>query len=223
MEISVQSTLWLPKVQAVLERLHTLADDSDEALGEQVRNDPAWKTADSLQKANMLQDALLPVSRDAGRFLYAVTRSISAKRVVEFGTSFGVSTIYFAAALRDNGGGIVIGSELETGKVAKATEHLEEAGVSEYVEIRPGDAMQTLADAGGMIDMLFLDGWKELYLDVLQLTLSSLRPGSVVLADDVSLFPDQLAPYLDYVRNRDHGFVSVPLPIGDGIEYSLKL
>jgi len=71
--------------------------------------------------------------------------------------------------------------------------------------------------------VLFLDGWKELYLDVLQLALPGLRPGSVVLADDVSLFPDQLAPYLDHVRNRDHGFVSVPLPIGDGIEYSLKL
>ena len=210
-------------MEAVLERLHTLADDGDEALGERARNDPAWKTASSEQKATMLQDALLPVSRDAGRFLYAVTRSISAKRVVEFGTSFGVSTIYFAAAMRDNGGGTVIGSELETGKVAKATQHLEEAGLSEYAEIRPGDAMQTLRDTGGTIDVLFLDGWKELYLDVLHLTLPSLRPGSVVLADDVSLFPDQLAPYLDYVRNPSHGFVSVALPIGDGIEYSLKL
>jgi predicted O-methyltransferase YrrM len=217
------STLWLPEIQAVLERLHSLADDGDEALGERVRNDPAWRTADSQQKAAMLREALLPVSRDAGRFLYAVARSISAKRVVEFGTSFGVSTIYFAAALRDNGGGVVIGSELETVKVAKAKGHLAEAGLSEYADIRPGDAIQTLADTGGTIDVLFLDGWKELYLDVLQLALPSLRPGSVVLADDISLFPDQLAPYLDYVRNRDHGFVSVALPVGDGIEYSFKL
>jgi predicted O-methyltransferase YrrM len=223
MKTPAHSTLWLPEVESVLERLHTLADSGDEALGERVRNDPAWKTADSEQKATMLQDALLPVSRDAGRFLYAVTCSISANRIVEFGTSFGVSTIYFAAALRDNGGGTVIGSELESGKVAKANQHLAEAGLSDYADIRPGDAMQTLADAGGAIDVLFLDGWKELYLDVLHLTRSNLRRGSVVLADDVSLFPDQLAPYLDYVRNPSHGFVSVPLPIGDGIEYSLKL
>ena len=83
--------------------------------------------------------------------------------------------------------------------------------------------MQTLRNAGGLIDVLFLDGWKELYLDVLHLTAPSLRPGSVVLADDVSLFPDQLAPYLDYVRNPAHGFVSVLVPIGDGIEYSVRL
>lgn len=219
----VHSTLWLPQVQEVLDRLHTLAEDGDEALGERVRSDPAWKTASSEQKATMLQDALLPASRDAGRFLYALTRSIPARRVVEFGTSFGVSTMYFAAALRDNGGGTVIGSELENGKVAKAIRHLAEAGLSEYADIRPGDAMQTLRNAGGTIDVLFLDGWKELYLDVLHLTSPSLRPGSVVLADDVSLFPDQLAPYLDYVRSPAHGFVSVLVPIGDGIEYSVRL
>ncbi len=88
MTIPANSTLWLPEVEAVLERLHVLADDGDEALGEKARYDPAWKAANSQQKATMLQDALLPVSRDAGRFLYAVTRSISAKLVVEFGTSF---------------------------------------------------------------------------------------------------------------------------------------
>ena len=223
MALSASSTLWLPEVTSVLERLHALADDGDEAIGERIRSNPDWATANSEQKAALLQDALLPVSQDAGRFLYGVTRSMSAKRVVEFGTSFGVSTIYFAAALKDNGGGIVIGSELESGKVTKANRHLAEAGLSEYAEVRAGDAMETLKDCGGTIDVLLLDGWKELYLDVLQLTLPSLRPGSVVLADDILLFPDQLAGYLDHVRNPDHGFVSAPLPIGDGIEYSVKL
>jgi predicted O-methyltransferase YrrM len=200
-----------------------MADDGDEALGERARRDPAWKTASSPQKARMLRDALLPVSRDAGRLLYALARSIPAKRIVEFGTSFGVSTIYFAAALRDNGGGVVVGSELESGKVAKAIAHLTEAGLAEYTDIRPGDALQTLRDTGGTIDVLLLDGWKELYRDILDLVSSSLRPGSVVLADDVTLFPDQLAPYLKYIRDPAHGFVSVLLPIGDGIEYSVKV
>jgi predicted O-methyltransferase YrrM len=223
MTTSTFSTLWLLQVHEVLERLHILADDGDEAIGERVRSDPAWKTANSEQKATMLRDALLPVSRDAGRFLYTLARSIRAKRIVEFGTSFGVSTIYFAAALRDNGGGKVIGSELEYGKVTKAREHLADAALSEYADIRPGDAMQTLRDTGGVVDMLFLDGWKELYLDVLHLTASHLRPGSVVLADDVTLFPDQLAPYLHYVRDPAHGFVSGLVPIGDGIEYSVRV
>ena len=223
MTTAVLSTLLLPRVRNVLERLHTLADAGDEALGERVRSDPAWRTASSQQKALMLQDALLPVSRDAGRFLYVLAQSIAAKRIIEFGTSFGVSTIYFAAALRDNGGGTVIGSELESGKVEKAIRNLVEAGLSEYADIRPGDAMETLRDTGGTIDLLLLDGWKELYLDVLHLTAPGLRRGTVVLADDVLLFPDQLAPYLDYMRDPTHGFVSVLVPIGDGIEYSVKL
>ena len=73
------------------------------------------------------------------------------------------------------------------------------------------------------LDLLFLDGWKELYLDVLHLSSANLRPGSVVLADNVALFAGQLAPYLEYVRNPAHGFVSVLVPIGDGLEYSVKV
>ena len=171
----------------------------------------------------MMPDALLPVSRDAGRFLYAVARSISAKRIVEFGTSFGVSTIYFAAAMNDNGGGIVIGSELEPSKVAKANRHLAEAGLSQFAEIRAGDAIQTLSDVGGKIDLLFLYGWKLMYPDVLKLVMPQLRQGAVVLADDVTLFPEDVASYLAFVRNPANGFVTATLPLGDGIEYSVKL
>jgi predicted O-methyltransferase YrrM len=171
----------------------------------------------------MMQDALLPVSKDAGRFLYAVARSISAKRIVEFGTSFGVSTIYFAAAAKDNGGSLVIGSELEPSKIDKANRHLAEAGLSQFTQIRAGDALETLRDVGGTIDLLFLDGWKLLYPDVLKLVMPRLRPGAVVLADDVIIFPDDLASYLDYVRSPANGFVTATLPLGDGIEYSVKL
>lgn len=215
--------LWQARVQAVLERLHTQADATDEAIGQQVRANSAWLTASSEEKATMLRDALLPVSRDAGRFLYGVARSIGATRIVEFGTSFGVSTLYFAAAVCDNGGGMVIGSELEAGKIAKANQNLAEAGLADFAEVRPGDALQTLRDVGGAIDILFLDGWKELYLDVLRLILPQLGQGAVVLADDVLLFPDQLARYLDYVRDPAHGFISAMLPIGDGIEYSVRV
>ncbi len=106
--------------------------------------------------------------------------------------------------------------------MARATRHLVEAGLSEYAEIRAGDARETLQDPGGAVDLLFLDGWKELYLDVLHLVAANLNPGSVVLADDVALFPEQLASYLAYVRDPAHGFVSVCLPLGDGIEYPVK-
>ncbi|MEN6367816.1 MAG: class I SAM-dependent methyltransferase [Thermoguttaceae bacterium] len=215
------TALLQPQVQAVLQRLHSLADANDDEIGQRVRNSPASKSATAQERASLLKEVLMPVSRDAGTFLYGLVRSTAAKRVVEFGTSFGISTIYFAAALKDNGGGLVIGSELEPTKVAKANQHLIEAGLSEFVDIRAGDARETLLNTGE-IDLLFLDGWKELYLDILKITMTNLRPGSVVLADDIDLFPDQLTKYLDFVRDQTNGFVSVYLPLGDGIEYSVK-
>jgi hypothetical protein len=104
--------------------LHALAEARDDAIIQQVRGPGStWESATSEQRATLLRDALLPIPRSGGQFLYAVARSISAARIVEFGTSFGVSTIYFAAALRDGGGGLVIGSELDATKVAKANQH----------------------------------------------------------------------------------------------------
>ena len=73
------------------------------------------------------------------------------------------------------------------------------------------------------MDLLFLDGWKLMYPDMLKLLMPSLRQGAVVLADDVTLFPDDVASYLDFVRDSANGFVTATLPLGDGIEYSVKL
>jgi predicted O-methyltransferase YrrM len=219
---TTMNSLLLPKVQNVLERLHTLADSRDDSIVQRVRgNEAVWNSATSEQKAALMSDALLPVSKEAGRFLYAVARSIAAKTIVEFGTSFGVSTVYFTAAVKDNGGGLVIGSELEPSKVAKANRHLAEAGLSEFAEVRAGDAMRTLRDTG-TVDLLFLDGWKLMYLDVLKLLMPNLRKGTVVLADDVTLFPTDVAAYLNHVRDPVNGFVTATLPLGDGIEYSVK-
>jgi predicted O-methyltransferase YrrM len=82
-----------------------------------------------------LKDMPLPVSREAGRLLYMLVRACGARAIVEFGTSFGLSTLHLAAALRDNGGGCLITTEFEPGKVARASAHLEESGLADLVEI----------------------------------------------------------------------------------------
>jgi predicted O-methyltransferase YrrM len=221
---TTHSALFLPTVQATLNRLHKLANSKDDAILQAVAaSGYDWKSANTEQNSTTFQDALLPISREAGNFLYGIARSIGAKRIVEFGTSYGVSTIYFAAALQDNGGGLVIGSELEPSKVTKATQNLSEAGLSEFVTIRSGDARKTLGDVGGVIDLLFLDGWMTLYSEIFHLVLDYLRPGAVIVADNLVLAPEQLVSYLDYVRNPENGFISTTLSIDDGIEYSVKL
>jgi predicted O-methyltransferase YrrM len=72
------------------------------------------------------------------------------------------------------------------------------------------------------VDLLFLDGWKDLCLPVLKLIEPSLRPGALVVADDTDKFESVLRPYLDYVRAPGNGYVSVRVPIGDGIELSVR-
>jgi predicted O-methyltransferase YrrM len=163
----------------------------------------------------------LPVSREQGQFLYLMARSIGARRIVEFGTSFGISTLYLAAAVRDNGGGAVIGSELEPSKHARASEHLREAGLDDIAAVRLGDAQLTLADIAAPIDLVLLDGWKDGYLPILHLLTPKLRAGALVLADNIYTFKRALRPYVEYVQSGQHGFVSTTLDLADGFELSV--
>lgn len=158
-------------------------------------------------------DNFLNVTAAYGRFLYQCARACRATRIVEFGTSMGISTIHLAAALRDMGGGHLIGTELEPGKAARAQSHLEAAGLADLVDIRVGDARQTLANAGGEIDMVLLDGAFSLYLPVLKLLEPHLRSGTPILAENAF---DHDNAYLAYVRNPANGYLSQPLPLSEG-------
>jgi predicted O-methyltransferase YrrM len=171
-----------------------------------------------LQFYGQLKDLWLPVSPDTGTLLYMLARSTRARSIVEFGTSFGISTLYLAAALRENGGGRLISSEFEPSKVTRAREHLVEAGLDDLVEIREGDALKTLSDGlPESIDLVLLDGAKALYGDVLNLLLDRLRPGALIVADNADDSPE----YLARVRTPNAGFLS--LPFGDDVELTLRL
>ena len=177
----------------------------------------AFKTAD-------LKNVPMAISRDEGEFLYQITRARKAALVVEFGTSFGVSAIYIASALRDQGFGRFIGTEIEASKVAQARRNLAAAGLDAVAEVRVGDARETLANIAEPIDILFLDGWKNLYLPILTLLLPQLPPGSILLADNMKRFKRELAPFREFVRNPAQGrFLTSTLPIGDGLELAIRL
>lgn len=161
----------------------------------------------------------LAVSRNYGRFLYMMARACNAARIVEFGTSMGISTIYLAAALRDNGGGTLIGSELQPSKVARARANLDAAGLADIVEIREGDALETFKDVGGQVDLLLLDGAFALYLPVLKLVEPRLRRGAMILGEN-AFDP----AYLAYVRDPANGYLSQTLALdeGRGNEFALR-
>jgi len=166
----------------------------------------------------MLKDYALPVSPEVGGLLYMLTRATRARAVVEFGTSFGLSTIHLAAALRDNGGGRLITSEFEPAKLLRAKANLAEAGLADLVEFREGDALETLAvDLPETIDLLLLDGAKALYSDILDLVEDRLRPGAILIADNADYCPD----YLERVGNIANGYMTTPF--SDDVELSIRL
>jgi len=158
-----------------------------------------------------------------GNLLYLSARAVDARLAVEFGTSFGISAIYLAAAMRDNGGHFV-GSDIDPNKVAGARRNLTEAGLSAFAEVREGDVLETFRDLATPIDLALLDGDKDLYLPVLELLKPKLRKGSVVIADNI-LQPffvrKTMALYVAYMNDPANGFRSATLPIGAGLEYSV--
>lgn len=207
-------------VQAVLKREHELAKGDDSKLAENRPKIDAAKEAGNFTYDLYPEDVYLCIEPAMGRFLNLCARSIGAKTIVEFGTSFGVSTIYFAAAAKETGGH-VIGTELEPSKAKKAQANLEEAGLADVVDIRIGDAMVTLQDVEGPVDLLFLDGWKDLYLPVVKLMQPKLRPGALVLADNVYTFAAEIKAYVEHMGLADGPFQSVTLPFDSGLHYAL--
>jgi predicted O-methyltransferase YrrM len=171
--------------------------------------------------ASIREREFMAVAPEVGRLLYLLVRGRRPALVVEFGTSFGLSAIHIAAALRDNGLGHLVTTEQSASKASRAAQYLTEAGLSDLVEIRQGDAFQTLAGIDG-VELLLLDGWKQLYLPLLRQLEPALSPGCLVIADDILSMADQLGPYLAYVRDPANGYISCQIPVDDGLELSLR-
>jgi len=172
--------------------------------------------------APRMADMPLSVEASDGVFAYLLARALRARTIVEFGTSHGISTIYFALAVRDNGGGVVIGTEMVKEKAALARKNFAAAGVESFIDLRVGDALQTLQDVEGPIDLLFNDGFPKYMLPVVQMLAPKMREGALVTAGNVNLFPADHSEYVAWMRDPSHGFQSAGFSTAYGGEVSVK-
>lgn len=216
------TTLTQPTLSILLDRLFAESDALEDVFRREMESlSPEQRAADRADYRQFyarLKDHPLPISRTTGKLLYLLARSVGARNIIEFGTSFGISTLHLAAALRDNGGGRLIGSEFEPSKILRARENLAAGGLSDLVEVREGDALDTLArDLPDSIDFVLLDGAKNLYRSVLSLLEGRLRAGALIVADNANASPE----YLARVRSTAHGYLSVPF--ADDVELSMRL
>jgi predicted O-methyltransferase YrrM len=219
------TTLTTAPLKPLLDRLFEQADAAQTetiaavaGISDQERTRLMQSKTDYRDLYSRLKHIPIAVSRETGALLYMLARSSGARDIVEFGTSFGISTLHLAAALRDNGGGRLITSEFEPSKVARARDHLTAGGLIDLVEIREGDALQTLrVDLPDTIDLVLLDGAKALYPEILSLLESRLRPGALIVADNADDSPD----YLAHVRSPGSGYLSTPF--AEDVELSMRL
>ncbi len=219
------TTLTTAPLAPLLDRLFKEADAASPTtsplwtgLSAEERTRLMQSKTDYLEFYGALKDFSLPISRETGTLLYMLARSSRARTSIEFGTSFGISTLHLAAALRDNGGGRLITTEFEPSKVARARDNLTAGGVIDLVQIREGDALQTLSvDLPETVDLLLLDGAKALYPEILSLLQSRLKAGALIIADNANYCPE----YLACVRPPAKGYISTPF--GEDVELSMRV
>jgi predicted O-methyltransferase YrrM len=217
---SMANTLQDPKVATVLDRMYGEAKSQMSLLRERIGDFDRPMSAQ--QRADAMSEFYIPVTPEAGRLLYALVRATRPTTVVEFGMSFGISAVHLASAVRDNGSGRVVTTELSATKIAAAKRTFAETGLDEQITILEGDALSTLADVDGPVEFVLLDGWKDLYLPVIKLLEPRLSTGALVVADNASAADMQ--PYLDRVRNPDNGYVSFNFLVreNDSMEISCR-
>lgn len=218
-----------PKLEALLDRLHSRSDaevgETDAYFERRERDgsfDPENYCDDDMH--HFLADKMVALDRDKGEFCYQLCRALRATRVVEAGTSFGISTLYLAAAVRDNQveNGVVIGTEHEPDKVKVANQNFQEAGLSEFVELREGDLRQTLRDVGGPVDFMLVDIW-DVALPALELVSSSLRPGAIVACDNTTESAVEYREYFEFVNDPRNRFRTMTVPFQGGFELTVRI
>lgn len=217
------TTLNQPIVRELLSRLYKEEKETDARTRAKVEMlaAAAGGVLNNSTKTALLGNRFLAVAPEVGRLLYLLVRIRRPALAVEFGASMGISAIHVAAALRDNGHGRLITTEINAEKTSRAAQHLEQAGLSDWVDLRLGDAFETLRGVD-RIELLLLDGWKPLYLPLIKQLEPALVPGCLVIADDTTSLATELADYLAYVRDSRNGYLSCAIPLHDGLELSIR-
>lgn len=224
------SVLQDPSLGQQLERLHAKSREQESAMKVEAQArvrelPPPGPEREALVKA-YLSDKLVALDRDKAEFCHQLCRATAARRIVEVGTSYGVSTLYLAAAVRDTvraggGEGIVIATEYEPQKAEIARGHFRDAGLNRFIDLREGDLRETLKGLAGPVDFVLMDIWTPMARPAIELIAPHLRPGAVVICDNTVQARAGYADYFAFVNDPANGFTTMTLPFDGGLEMSV--
>jgi predicted O-methyltransferase YrrM len=214
------------KVRALLDRLHAQSDAQGADIGAYFSRrgqagDLDWKGLDA-DAHRFMADKLVAFDRDKAEYCYLLCRALGAKRVVEIGTSYGVSTLYLASAVKANGAGVVIATEYEPAKAKAARANFTAAGLADMIDLREGDLRETLKRLDGPIDFVLMDIWTEMARPAIELVGPHMRSGAIVIADNVSQFPEAYEDYFAYIDDPTNKFSTLTVPFEGGLGMSVR-
>jgi caffeoyl-CoA O-methyltransferase len=189
-------------------------DELTAAVLEQLYAEDAAQRAANLPSSQRTRN----VEWETGHWLALIARTMNAPQVLEIGSSNGVSTIWLAAAARQNGGRVT-GTEILPERAVEANGNLAAAGLDAVARVVAGDARTTVASLPGSFDFVFIDAEKDDYVDHLDAVVDRVRIGGLILADNV--ISHDVSAYQAAVRARGN-FETVTIPLNRGVEFTLK-
>jgi predicted O-methyltransferase YrrM len=221
-----------PALQSLIDDLQNRSTEQVPELGRyfgerMAAGDLDWNRLDGAAN-QFLADKMVALEPIKAEFCYLMCRALRATRIVEVGTSFGVSTLYLAAAIRaeqqaSGARGTVIATEYEPKKAAAARANWTAAGLTEFIELREGDLRQTLKKIEGPVDFVLMDIWTEMVRPAIELIAPHLRPGAVIACDNTSQFADAYRDYFAFVRDPANRLVTLTLPFDGGLELTVRI
>jgi len=215
-----------PKLQPLADGLHAKSVAQEAETGRYFserakRGELSWDGLDE-DAHRFMADKLVALDPIKAEFCHLLCRALGARRVVEVGTSFGVSTIYLADAVRANGGGTVIATEHEPGKCAAARSHFAEGGLSDLIDLREGDLRETLKTIEGPVDFVLMDIWTEMARPAIELIHPHLQRGAVVVADNTTQVRHAYARFFEFVEAPQNRLTAMTLPFAGGLEFIVR-
>ena len=192
------------------------------AAGPSLADPPLPKAAAAvLGRIKAADSNLLAVSEEDGRFLRFLVVSSGAKRVVEIGGANGYSAIWIGLGLRETGGRLIT-IEYDPARAKDAEANIRAAGLSDVVQVVPGDAFKAIPGLTGTFDFVFLDAWKKDYQRFFDLVYPRLDPGGLFVAHNVVNKASEMGDFLATLRTHPGLRSAIVSPSGEGISVSVK-
>ena len=163
----------------------------------------------------------LAVSEEDGRFLRMLVTSSGTRRALEIGAASGYSAIWIGLGLRETGGRLVT-IEYDPLRAREAQANIARAGLSDIVQVVPGDAFKAIPSLQGEFDFVFLDAWKRDYQRFFDLVYPRMPGRALFVAHNVLNKKSEMGDFLTTIETHPNLFTTIVAPSGEGVSVSVK-